>query len=296
SSVHHDVQSVMIAADSACYLAKDSGRNRIQIYHPGDSDMAQLHGMLDWVSRITAALEEERFVLHYQKIDPAVAGVLESRQHVEVLIRMLDENGVLVPPGSFIPSAERYNLMPTIDRWVISNLFSQFGRLENRDNLLIAINLSGASLGDEHIYQYIRTQFEEHGVPYESICFEITETAAIANINKARRFIDKLRSLGCRFALDDFGSGLSSFAYLKNLHIDFLKIDGSFVYDIDEDEIDLAMVDAINRIGKVMNIRTIAEYVENDAIRQRLCSLGVDLVQGFGVHKPESLSLLLRDE
>jgi EAL domain-containing protein (putative c-di-GMP-specific phosphodiesterase class I) len=256
--------------------------------------MAQLHGMLDWVSRITAALEEQRFVLYYQKIDPAAGGG-EQKQHLEVLLRMLDEQGALVPPGSFIPSAERYNLMPTIDRWVIANLFSRFHQLAEKDNLLVAINLSGASLSDEGIYQFIIGQFAEHRIPYESICFEITETAAIANITKARHFIDKLRALGCKFALDDFGSGLSSFAYLKNLTIDFLKIDGSFVCDIDEDEIDYAMVDAINRIGRVMCIRTIAEYVENAAIRRHLQELGVDLVQGYAVHKPEPLSRLLRE-
>lgn len=292
SSVPHDVQSVMIAADSACFLAKESGRNRIQVYHPGDSEMAQLHGMFDWVSRINEALEEDRFELHYQKIDPAVPDVPVRRQHIEVLVRMLDEDGRVVSPENFIPAAERYNLMPSVDRWVITSLFSRYHQLERRPELLIAINLSGASLSDENMYQFIISRFERYGVPYEAICFEITETAAIANIDKARRFIDRLRSLGCGFALDDFGSGLSSFAYLKNLHVDFLKIDGSFVRDIDEDEVDLAMVDAICRIGDVMKVRTIAEHVESEAIRQRLQQLGVDMVQGYGVHRPEALAHL----
>ena len=292
----HDVQSVLIAADSACYLAKESGRNRVQVYHPGDAEMAQLHGMLDWVTRITEALEEDRFILYFQAIDPAVEDEPVDCRHVEVLLRMKDNQGGVIQPGTFIPAAERYNLMPTIDRWVIGNVFRQFRQLAKAENMLVAINLSGATLGDEEIYTFITGQFAEHNVPFDAICFEITETAAIGNITRAQDFIDKMRRLGCRFALDDFGSGLSSFAYLKNLHIDFLKIDGTFVRDLVEDAVDHAMVDAINRIGKVMRIKTIAEYVENDAIRRRLQALGVDLVQGYGVHKPEPFDVLLAED
>ncbi|MGM0593807.1 MAG: EAL domain-containing protein [Pseudomonadota bacterium] len=291
--LQHDVQSVLIAADSACYLAKESGRNRVQVYHPGDAEMARLHGMLDWVSRINQALEEQRFILYYQRIDPVDPAQRDERQHVEVLLRMHDEHGELVQPGHFIPAAERYNLMPTVDRWVISTLFSHYHRLAAGQKLMLAVNLSGASLSDDGLYRFISEQFAAYRVPFEAICFEVTETAAIANINKARHFIDKLRSLGCRFALDDFGSGLSSFAYLKNLKVDFLKIDGSFVRDIDEDEVDLEMVDAINRVGAVLRVRTIAEFVESEAIRTKLQELGVDLVQGYAIHKPEPLSRLL---
>ncbi|MBZ0091548.1 MAG: EAL domain-containing protein [Sulfuricellaceae bacterium] len=287
------IEKALIAADSACYLAKDSGRNRIQIYQPGDAELAHRSLQVDWVSRLNKAFEEDRFLLYCQAIVPIDFCSLEG-DHWEILIRMVDEDGGLVPPGAFIPAAERYNLMARMDRWVIGRTLavyeSKYGARSGKKLGTFSINLSGASLCDDTLLAFIKEQFERHAVPPQLICFEVTETAAIANLTKAMLFIKELRDLGCRFALDDFGSGMSSFAYLKNLHVDYLKIDGAFVRDMVEDEVDCAMVEAINRIGHVMGIQTVAEFVENDAILQKLKDLGVNFAQGYGLHKPEPLS------
>ncbi|HEY9847431.1 MAG TPA: EAL domain-containing protein, partial [Candidatus Caenarcaniphilales bacterium] len=230
----------------------------------------------------------------------AVDGWLE---HYEVLLRLQDETGQLVSPAAFIPAAERYNLMHTIDRWVISTLFASQGQhyreLFNRDllqglpcNCLYAINLSGTSINDEQFIDFLYEQFTLHQVPPQVICFEITETTAIANLGKAAEFIRELKEFGCRFALDDFGSGMSSFAYLKNLPVDYLKIDGDFVKDIIDDPIDSAMVEAISRVGQVMGIQTIAECVENNAILEKIKALGVDYAQGYGIARPHPLQAI----
>jgi EAL domain-containing protein (putative c-di-GMP-specific phosphodiesterase class I) len=200
---------------------------------------------------------------------------------------MLDENGEIILPGTFIPAAERYHLMPSIDRWVISHVFSMMsGRHEMSDLAFCAINLSGQSVGDEKILQFILDQFDQHQVDPSRICFEITETAAVANMELALKFMDRLHDIGCQFALDDFGSGLSSFAYLKNLNVDFLKIDGSFVRDIVDDPVDHAMVSSINQVGHLMGIRTIAEFVEDEKILALLKEIGVDFAQGYAIEKP----------
>ena len=288
--------SVLSAADAACYAAKDSGRNRVWVYQPGDSELAQRHGEMQWVSRIHHAFEEDRFLLFCQTIVPI--GLQAGRAgHYEVLLRMVDEEGRIVPPMAFIPAAERYNLMPAIDRWVVRKVFAMLGpfyRGRGRANeSVFSINLSGVSLGDEELLEFIRTELLHHGVPTQHACFEITETTAIANLSNAIHFIQELKRLGLRFSLDDFGSGLSSFAYLKNLPVDYLKIDGSFIRDMEYDRINFAMVKAINNIGHEMGILTVAEFVESPAVLEKLAILGVDYAQGYQISEPRPLEQIL---
>ena len=292
--IHPDsesVTSILSAADAACYAAKNNGRNRVHIYQANDSELTQQHGEMQWVTRINQALEENRFRLYYQPIVPLTQTQLNG-EHYEVLLRLVDEMGNLVSPMAFIPAAERYNLMQVIDRWVISTLFSTQGQhyREAGCDCLYAINLSGASINDQQFVEFLHEQLALYQIPPALICFEITETVAIANLGKAAQFIQALRDLGCRFALDDFGSGMSSFVYLKNLPIDYLKIDGSFVKNIVDQPIDLAMVEAINQIGHVMGIKTIAEFVENQDILEKITNLGVDYAQGYGIAKPAPLA------
>ena len=290
------LNEVMSAADTACYMAKEKGRNRVQVYHAEDSELSTRQGEMEWIGRLQKALEEDRFVLYSQDIaglDPAH----KLADHCEILIRMLDEKGDLVPPMAFIPAAERYNLMPSIDRWVVRNAFAIIARQQAETGgapALYAINLSGASIGDERFLEYVREQFSHFAVSPQSICFEITETAAIAKLDKATDFINQFKSLGCLFSLDDFGAGMSSFAYLKHLPVDFLKIDGGFVKDMADDPIDRAMVEAINSIGHVMGKQTIAEFVDGERVIRLLREMGVDYAQGYGVAKPRPFGPRLR--
>ncbi|MCC6202774.1 MAG: PAS domain S-box protein, partial [Gammaproteobacteria bacterium] len=288
-SVRDDVSDVLRRADAACYAAKDSGRNRIHVYRPDDEELAERHGEMQWIARLSDALDHDRLQLWKQRIAPTVAG--EAGEHYELLIRMVDKQGRLIPPGAFLPAAERYNMALRVDRWVIQKMFDWFATQPvELDRLsLCSINLSGQSLSDGEFLREIIEHFRESPVSPEKICFEVTETAAIANMSYAVKFMNALRSLGCRFALDDFGSGLSSFAYLKTLTVDYIKIDGLFVKDILTDPIDLAMVKSINEVGHVMGKKTIAEFVENEQILEQLRVLGVDYVQGYGVAKPEPL-------
>lgn len=275
--------------DGACYIAKEKGRNRIHVHRPHDSQLLLRKRQMNWVARITEALEKDRMLLFKQKIIPLQAK--DHHSHFELLLRMTDEDGKLVLPNAFIPAAERYNLMPAIDFWVIKNAFAYCRKLSRTDQATYtcSINLSGATIGNERLISYIREQFREHGIPPRSICFEITETVAISDLNNAAALIRELRDLGCQIALDDFGSGMSSFGYLKNLPVDFIKIDGSFVRNMLHDRIDRAMVSAINHIGHVMGIRTVAEFVEDEATMEKLKSIKVDFAQGNGIGIPEPL-------
>lgn len=290
------IAALLQAADSACYLAKDAGRDRIHVYYEHDTDLARRHGEMQWVSRIQQALENDGFQLYTQLIEPMESNPTDGL-HCEVLLRMVDETGRIILPSIFMPAAERYDLAVRIDRWVIGHVFRWLAEQPTVvDSLdLCTINLSGRSMSDRMFEAHVLSQLEATGIPGEKICFEITETAAIANLCDATRFIKTLKTYGCRFALDDFGSGLSSFAYLKNFPIDFLKIDGGFVKDMTDDAIDLAMVRSINEIGQLMGKQTIAEYVENEAIRNQLRELGVNFVQGFGISHPQPIAHLLKE-
>ncbi|MHB8472505.1 MAG: EAL domain-containing protein [Gammaproteobacteria bacterium] len=287
------IADVMSVADVACYAAKDLGRNRVHVYQPDDSELKQRRGEMRWVSRLHKAIAEDRFVLYYQPIVQVIRGATDDL-HFEVLIRLRDEQGKEVPPMAFIPAAERYNLMPSIDRWVVRNTLRYLRALPSPPaQWLCVMNLSGQTLCDDQFLDYVLDQLQVAEIDPRHLCFEITETAAIANLRHAVHFMTELKAIGCRFALDDFGSGLSSFAYLKNLRVDYLKIDGGFVKDMVDDPIDCAMVEAINQIGHVMGIQTIAEFVESDAILSALGRLGVDYAQGYWVAAPRPLDDLL---
>jgi diguanylate cyclase (GGDEF)-like protein/PAS domain S-box-containing protein len=282
---------VMSMADTACYWAKEQGRDRVCVYSTGDGDMAARRRETSWVTRINAALAQDRFVLYHQSY-LALNPELRGRMHVEVLLRMIDEEGQLVQPGSFLPAAERYNLMPAIDRWVIRRVFEGYHALrEERGGkpLTCAVNLSGTSLNSEGLIEFIRQHAIANDLPAQSICFEITETAAINNLRHAAEFIRECKAMGFQFALDDFGTGTSSFGYLKNLAVDYLKIDGGFVKNIERDRVDRAMTETINHVGHILGIRTVAEYAENETIIKQLRGMGVDYAQGFGVAAPSPL-------
>ena len=241
-------------------------------------------GEMEWVSRLQRALEEGRFVLHSQQI-MSIGGQFPQTSHHELLVRMLDEHGKIIPPMAFIPAAERYSIMPLIDQWVVHNAFAAISAL-GPDCGTFAINISGASNGDERILEFVREQFRTFVMPPRSICFEITETAAIANIDKAARFFGEMKSLGCLFSLDDFGAGMSSFGYLKHLPVDFIKIDGSFVRDVARDPVAVAMVRAINDVGHVMGKKTIGEFVDGELVLGVLREIGVDFAQGNWISPP----------
>ena len=285
-----NVASIMSSADVACYSAKDMGRNQIHLYQ--DSDASLRHEEMKWVTRITSAVEENRLELFYQPIIGIGKDSSKARGHYELLLRMRDEHGKLVMPDMFIPAAERYNLMSRLDRWVIHEALTQLAdRNPESDTarFTIAINLSGTSLSEDRFLEYVIDELETQKLPADAICFEITETAAISNLSRVIHFMQVLKKLGCKFSLDDFGSGLSSFTYLKNLPVDYLKIDGQFIHNVAEDSVDESMVVAINQVGKAMGIETIAERVESKEVLDKLSELGVEFAQGYYIARPTSV-------
>jgi diguanylate cyclase (GGDEF)-like protein/PAS domain S-box-containing protein len=278
------ILEIMMLVDSACYMAKDKGRNRIFIHRPDDAEIHLRQGEMQWTHKIRDAFEHNRFCLYRQKL--LCLKDDNSPVHYEILIRMLDENNQIISPMAFLPAAERYSIMPEIDRWVIHNAFNTIANT-NTENEIHNINLSGKSFNETGFLEFIINEFRVSGISPTCICFEITETAAISSLAAASDFISALREQGCAFALDDFGSGLSSFSYLKELPVDYLKIDGSFVRDMLNDPVDQAMVRSIVQVGQVMKIKTIAEFVESDEICQQLRLIDVDYAQGYAVEHPK---------
>jgi diguanylate cyclase (GGDEF)-like protein len=285
------LDAVMSAADVACYSAKDSGRNRVQTYQ--QSRAPERHREMQWVSRINRACEEDRLELYSQPIVPIRAGV-EKLRHFELLLRMRDEQDQLVQPAEFIPAAERFNLMPAIDRWVVR----QACRLAHRrsrslaEPYMLAINISATTINDEQFLDFVIAELASADLTPGALCFELTESAAMTSLAAATRFIGELRSRGCRFSLDDFGSGLSSFIFLKNLPVDFLKVDGQFMHNVTHDHVDRGLVGAIAQIGETMGIRTIAERVDSAEVLARLAEAGIEYAQGHYIGAPQPVAML----
>jgi diguanylate cyclase (GGDEF)-like protein/PAS domain S-box-containing protein len=283
-------REIMKAADAACYMAKEKGGNRAHLFSHNDHELTLVHTQMEWVSRVKAALEHDRFCLYTQKILALkTAHTPDDGTHVELLLRMRDESGAIISPASFIGAAERFNLMPAIDRWVIARAFSEVARHADK-TATWSINLSGISVGDEQLVDYILEQSELHRISLRQICFEITETAAIRNLQKATALIERLRASGCRFALDDFGVGMSSFNYLKHLRVDYVKIDGSFIKELDTSVLDRAIVRSITEVAHAAGRQTIAEFAESETVIHCLREMGVDYAQGYGVGFPVPIS------
>ncbi|BAZ09291.1 diguanylate cyclase/phosphodiesterase with PAS/PAC and GAF sensor(s) [Calothrix sp. NIES-4071] len=297
------ITNLLNVADTACYVAKNKGRDCIHVYQ---DEQVKVENGMHWITQINQALENNRFSLYYQPIvstsnNKSYINHTDTYEntHFEVLLRLIDHKGKEVLPMAFIPTAERYNLMPAIDRWVISRVFTNLAAYKKEElshchskddcGCIYAINLSGASLNDEYFVEYVRDQLILHQIPPQAICFEITETVAVANFIKATNFIRALKELGCRFALDDFASSISSWNYIKNMSIDYLKIDGSFIKHIVKDKMNMAMVEAINKISHLIGIETIAKYVENQEILDTIKLIGVDYIQGYSIAKPHPL-------
>jgi EAL domain-containing protein (putative c-di-GMP-specific phosphodiesterase class I) len=276
--------SVLSAADIACYAAKDGGRNRVQIYEKDHG--TSRHREMQWVGRIARAVEEGRLELYAQRI-VGISRKAGDTPFFELMVRLRDEDGSLVPPGEFIPAAERYNVMVMVDRWVVNRAIELLESCIAQDRRLplVAVNLSGTSINDEDFLDFVLSRVRDDRVA-RALCFEITETAAVASLAKATFFMRELKARGCRFSLDDFGSGVSSFLYLKTLPVDFLKIDGHFAKHVAYDVVDRSMVEAIAKIGSAMEVATIAEKVESAEVLQVLKQIGVDYIQGFHLAEP----------
>ena len=284
------VGELLSAADVACHAAKERGRNCVHLYREGETTAT--HQQMHWLARINRALEEDRFVLYYQPIVRiGDAGDTRYCNHYELLLRMLDEDGELVPPATFIAAAERYDRMPAVDRWVVANALQHADQGDPGEPAAytLSINLSGNSLSDERFLEFVRDQLQSLPLCRGAVCFEVTETAAIANLARVRHFMNELAELGCLFSLDDFGSGLCSFGYLKNLSVDFIKVDGAFVRNVASDPVDRSVVLAVAQVGQSMGIETIAEHVENEATRNELAAMGLTLVQGFEIAEPRPI-------
>jgi diguanylate cyclase (GGDEF)-like protein len=285
------INNLLSAADSACYMAKEMGRNRVQLYEKTDQELARRHGDMLLITRITDALNKDRFELFCHPIVP-VSLCSSEHLHYEILVRMRESNGDLTPPGAFIPAAERYDKINLVDRWVVDHAFDYLQQYQHPRKLRFSINLSGKTLSDKGLLEHIENRISNGDMAGHEICFEITESAAVHSLGTARRFMDSLKSYGCLFSLDDFGRGMSSFSYLKTLPVDYVKIDGSFVTDIVINPLGRAIVNSINDIAHTMNLKTIAEFVESQAIVEELRRLKIDYAQGFHICMPFPISEL----
>jgi len=287
-----DIHAVLAAADDSCHISKEEGGNKITVFQAQDSKFRRRRGDMEWIGKINRAVEENRFILYYQPIEPLDPST-GTKPKLEILLRLVNEDGSIAGPTDFIPAAERYNLMPQIDRWVLENSMRAFRLLKDQGSPLaeriFSVNLSGPSLLDDALIDTILYYLNKYSLSASDFCLEITETAAIQNLSYATRFINRLKVEGFTFALDDFGAGFSSFGYLRNLPVDYIKIDGSFVQNIDESLVSYTMVDSINSIGHVMGLKTIAEFVKSEAVKDKLVELGVDYGQGYFFAKPKPL-------
>lgn len=290
-----NLSTLLNAADVACYAAKAHGRNCINVYQDNDIELSKSLGEKQWIVKLNQALAEDRFCLYYQEI-ASIKGEVKCNYY-EILLRLCNEQGQLISPDVFIPAAERYNIMPAIDRWVINNFLANYevycqqniNQKTAQSTSLFSINLSGTSINSKQFRAFLKEKFTRFPIYLSTVCFEITETAAISNLATAATFIQELKQLGCSIALDDFGSGMSSLTYLKNLSVDYLKIDGSFVKNIVKDKVNRVTVEYFNHIAQIMNIKTVAEFVENEAILKQLQEIGVDYAQGYGISQPRPL-------
>ena len=296
SKVSVNTSRILSAADAARRVAKERGGNRVQIFRKDDASIQKQRTHVKWAGRLKNAFKENQFRLFAQPIH-----ALEEQEfkkpynHYEVLIRLYDEKGQQISPDEFIPAAEYYSMMPQIDKWVIKGVLTYLKQITQKVPLpVFSINLSGQSLDEEGFLKFVLDEIRDAGIRPQMLCFEITETVAIINLDLAMEFIRTLKDLGCSFSLDDFGTGMSSFEYLKTLPVDYLKIDGSFVKDIVTDDVQKAMVQSINQVGHMMGIQIIAEYVENDEIIQELREIGIDYGQGYGISRPMPLADAVR--
>jgi EAL domain-containing protein (putative c-di-GMP-specific phosphodiesterase class I) len=291
NGVFSNQAEIFAAADTATFAAKDSGRNRVRLFDLANQDIASRRSDMAWISRLRTALDEEKFICYVQPVIAIAAGPRQEVAAYELLLRLKDGTDRALTPNVFLPAAQRFGLMPAIDRWVIRHGLRALKTMGKHD-FFLSINLSGASLCEERSLEYVVQEFASAGVSFDQVCFEITETAVISNMEKANQFVAELRRLGCLFALDDFGSGMASFGYLKNLPVDILKIDRFFIRDITEDPVKETMVQAIQEIANVMDIRTVAEFVQDRKALPVLAEIGVNFAQGYGIAEPFPLSNL----
>ena len=293
-SAEKTVSEILGTADVSMSAAKDGGRGRIHEYRPHDSTVIRRHDEMHWVLQLEDALRSDRFQLYFQPIQP-MRDEIEEGLHYEVLLRVLDDNDEVLSPHELLNAAEQFDMATRVDTWVVNSIFDWLDKHPDHVEKLslCSINLSGASIGDAAFLKFLKEKLQEENAPVEKISFEVTENAAIKNITKARDFIETIKNFGCKFALDDFGSGHSSFAYLKDLPVDILKIDGMFVRGINSEDVNFAMVKAINDVGRVMNMKTIAEYVENEEVYKKLIEIGVDYGQGYYFGKSEKLDQVI---
>jgi diguanylate cyclase (GGDEF)-like protein len=286
------VEQLLAAADSACYVAKKEGAGRVSVYSARDEALARSTGEIEWLQRLQSALKEERFALYYQPIVSAFGNDSDGPS-MEVLVRMVDESGAEIPPSEFVHAAERYRLMASVDRWVVHNTLGALARnaFQLARDRCVAMNISGQTLSDPLFLEFVVETLDQTGVPPDQVCFEIAESAVVNNLEQARRFVGVLHGMGCKFTIDDFGSGVGSFSSLKSLPLDYLKLDGSFMRNLARDSVSQTMVTAMIKLARTLNFKIIAEQVEDSAALDAARKMGVDYVQGYVIARPARLAM-----